>query len=57
MLTRVLCFFCLLPAAVAADLTYSTYLREGFQVKACASDAAGNVYLSGVEDGAAASLG
>ncbi len=36
-----------LPTNAAPALTYSTYLRDGFQPTAIATDAAGNIYLAG----------
>jgi len=35
------------PTASPANLTISTYLKDGFNPAAIASDAAGNVYLAG----------
>lgn len=37
----------LIPSCTAANLSYSTYLRDGFTPTAIASDPAGNVYLAG----------
>lgn len=37
----------LLPAAFAANLTVSTYLRDGFTPTAIASDPGGNIYIAG----------
>jgi hypothetical protein len=41
--------WCFTPTLLipAPALTYSTYLREGFEPNAVATDAAGNVYLAG----------
>jgi uncharacterized protein (TIGR03437 family) len=41
------CFLILAPAFAAPQLTYSTYLRDGFTPNAIATDAAGNIYLAG----------
>jgi len=41
------CFLVLAPAFAAPQLTYSTYLRDGFTPNAIATDAAGNIYLAG----------